>query len=257
MYQASNTNAAQKVCRILKTLSQPDPMRLSDIAAGAEVNATTALRILETLVQEGFVNKDPAHAKRYMLGDAALTLGIAMQGRDHIRDRVRPALLRLAAVSSDTALASVRQGLDAVCIDREFGDFPIRWNHLDIGGRRPLGVGSVGLALLAWQPAAERETIVELIAPRLLSRYPRLTPLRLQQEIERSLGNGYAVLLDVVVERIGGVAVPIFGADGRPVAALGIAGLSDRIASRLPALAKALQKEAAALSVTESALRES
>lgn len=255
MYQASNTTAPQKVCRILKILSQPDPMRLSDIAAGAEVNATTALRILETLVDEGFVRKDPAHAKRYMLGDAALTLGLAMQGRGHIRDRVRPALLRLAAVSSDTALLSTRQGLDAVCIDREFGDFPIRSNHLEIGSRRPLGVGSVGLALLAWQPPEERDTIFKLIAPRLTSRYPRLTPLRLQQEMERSLGNGYAVLLDVVVERIGGVAVPIFGADGRPVAALGIAGLSDRILSRLPMLAKALQQEAAALSTQESLSR--
>jgi len=63
---------------------------------------------------------------------------------------------------------------------------------------------------------------------------------------------GYAVLLDVVVERIGGVAVPIFGADGRPIAALGIAALSDRITSRLPMLAKALKHEATALSEKES-----
>ena len=89
MYQASNTNAAQKVCRILKTLSSPTPLRLADIVQGSDVSAPTTLRILETLMDEGFVERDDVN-KRYMLGQQALILGMAMQGRDHIRERARP-----------------------------------------------------------------------------------------------------------------------------------------------------------------------
>lgn len=254
MYQASSTNAPQKVCRILKILSNPESLRLADIAAGAELSAPTCLRILETLIEEGFVRRDPAHPKRYLLGEQALVLGLAMQGRDHIRDRARPALVRLAAHSGDTVLLSTRHGLESVCVDREFGSFPIRANYLDIGSRRPLGAGAGSLALLAWLPPQECDAVIDLIRPRLAERYPRITPQRLREEVQRSRENGYALLLDVVVQQMGGVAVPLFGADGRPVAAISIAALSERITSRLPMLVKALQREAEQLSANEPQL---
>lgn len=251
MYQISSTNAPQKVCRILKVLSNPESLRLADIAAGAEISAPTTLRILETLIKEGFVRRDPATPKRYLLGDQALLLGMAMQGRDHIRDRARPALVRLAALSGDTVLLSTRHGIESVCVDREFGSFPIRANYLDIGSRRPLGAGAGSLALLAWLSASECETVIELVKPALVARYPLLSPQRLREEVQRSRDNGYAMLLDVVVEQMGGIAVPIFAADGRPAAAISIAALSDRITSRLPMLVKALRHEAAELSANE------
>lgn len=254
MHQASSTNAPQKVCRILKILSNPGSLRLADIAAGAEVSAPTCLRILDTLIEEGFVRRDPAKPKRYLLGDEALVLGMAMQGRDHIRDRARPALVRLAAMSGDTVLLSTRHGLESVCVDREFGSFPIRANYLDIGSRRPLGAGAGSLALLAWLPQEECDTAIELIRPRLDERYPRISPQRLRKEVQRSRENGYALLLDVVVEQMGGVAVPVFGVDGRPVAAISIAALSDRISSRLPLLVKALQQAGAELSASQPQL---
>lgn len=254
MYQASDTNAPQKVCRILKILSNPESLRLADIAQGAGVSAPTTLRILETLIDEGFVRRDPASPKRYLLGDQALLLGMAMQGRDHIRDRARPTLVRLAAESGDTVLLSTRHGIESVCVDREFGSFPIRANYLDVGSRRPLGAGAGSLALLAWLPTEECETIIELVKPALAARYPRLTPQRVREEVQRSRDNGYAVLLDVVVQQMGGVAVPIFGADGRPAAAISIAALNDRITSRLPMLVKALQQAATELSANEQQL---
>lgn len=254
MHQASSTNAPQKVCRILKILSNPESLRLADIAAGAEVSAPTCLRILDTLIEEGFVLRDAAKPKRYLLGDEALVLGMAMQGRDHIRDRARPALVRLAAMSGDTVLLSTRHGLESVCVDREFGSFPIRANYLDIGSRRPLGAGAGSLALLAWLPREECDTAIELIRPRLVERYPRISLQRLREEVQRSRENGYALLLDVVVEQMGGVAVPVFGVDGRPVAAISIAALSDRISSRLPVLVKALQHAGAELSASQPQL---
>lgn len=254
MYQASSTNAPQKVCRILKILSNPEPLRLADIAAGADVSAPTCLRILETLIEEGFVMRDPAHPKRYMLGDQALLLGMAMQARDHVRDRARPALVRLAALSGDTVLLSTRHGLESVCVDREFGSFPIRANYLDVGSRRPLGAGAGSLALLAALAPEECDTVIELIRPRLVERYPRISPQRLREDVQRSRENGYSVLLDVVVEQMGGVAVPVFGADGRATAAISIAALSERITSRLPMLVKALQQEAMQLSASEPQL---
>ena len=50
MHQASDTNSAQKVCRILRVLSTPQPLRLADISDGSGLNKATTLRLLETLI---------------------------------------------------------------------------------------------------------------------------------------------------------------------------------------------------------------
>jgi len=51
---------------------------------------------------------------------------------------------------------------------------------------------------------------------------------------------------EVVVERMGGIAMPILGSDGRPVAAISVAALSDPIIACKDALAAALKCEVAA-----------
>jgi len=84
--------------------------------------------------------------------------------------------------------------------------------------------------------------VMPLVAARL-DRYPRITTRLLERHILVSRKKGYAVLLDVVVERMGGIAMPILGTDGRPVAAISIAALTDRITSREEALAAALKRE--------------
>jgi DNA-binding IclR family transcriptional regulator len=247
MYQASDSNSAQKVCRILRVLSTPQPLRLVDISAASDLNRATTLRLLETLMDEGFVQRDKA-TKRYSLGDEALILGIAMQGRDHIRDRARPSLITLSALSGDTLLLSTRHGLESVCVDREFGNFPIRANYLELGSRRPLGVGAGSLALLAWLPDDEIETLLGLLDPVLKKNYPRITCALLRTEIALARQRGYAMLLDLVVDQMGGVAVPIFGGDGKPIGAISVAALSQRISTRLPLLVPALKNAVDGLS---------
>jgi DNA-binding IclR family transcriptional regulator len=245
--QVSDSNAAQKVCRLLRVMSTPQPLRLTDLVTASGINKATVLRLLDTLIAEGFVQRDAA-SKRYLLGDEALVLGVAMQGRDHIRDRARPALVRLAALSGDTMLLSTRHGLESVCVDREFGSFPIRANYLDLGSRRPLGAGAGSLALLAWLPDNEVHTVLDLLAPVFKQRYPRITRDLLEREIAAARQRGYTLLLDVVVDQMGGIAVPVFGGDGKPVAAISLAALTQRITSRLSSLAPAMKKVGAELS---------
>lgn len=247
MRNTSDSNAAQKVCRLLRALSTPVPQRLADIAESSGVNKATALRLIESLIGEGFVVRDEA-TKCYALGDEALALGIAMQGRDHIRDRARPTLLRLAASTGDTMLLSTRSGIESVCVDREFGSYPIRANYLDLGMRRPLGVGAGSLALLAWLPDDEVDAVLQLIAPRIAKRYPRITVELLKTEVALARQRGYALLLDVVVDQMGGIGVPVFGSDGRPLAAISLAALTSRITPRLGQLVPQLRKAAEDLS---------
>ena len=244
--RTSPINAVQKACRILRSLSNPDASRLSEIANVTSLNKATALRILDILAREGFVEREEA-TKSWSLGAEAYLLGTAASRRHNLRERARPSLVRLAAATSDTVLLSVRSGLEAVCIDREIGDFPIRANYLDIGSRRPLGVGAGSMALLAWLPNAEIEAILTLVKPQLAS-YSKLNLKWLEREIEQSRARGYTLVLNQIIPRMGGVGVPVLGPDGLPIAGLSIAALSERISPRLDELVASLRKEAQQIS---------
>lgn len=252
MANASDTNPTQKVCRVLRVLSTPSPLRLAEIAQASGLNKATVLRLLETLADEGFARRD-ADSRRWSLGDEAAVLGIAMQRRDHVRDRARPWLVRLASLSGDTVLLSTRSGVESVCVDREVGDYPIRANYLDVGSRRPLGVGGGSLALLAWLPDDEVRAVLDRIDPALKARYPRISRALLEDAVQRARRVGHVLMLDVVVERMGGLGVPVFGADGRPAAAISIAALCDRLTSRLDTLLPAMRQAADALSASRAA----
>lgn len=241
--RASAINSVQKSCRILRSLTEPRVNRLSEIAAQAGLNKVTTLRILEVLTREGFVRRDEK-TKTYSLGNEVFILAAALRDRDDLRARARPSLVRLAAMSEDSVLLSVRSGgTESVCVDKEVGSFPIRANYLDIGSRRPLGMGAGAMALLAWQSEAEIEAILPLVEQRL-PLFPKVSMPWLKNEIDRSRERGYSVFLNMLVDRMGAIGVPIFGADGRPVAALSIAALADRISSRLDQLVDMLKREA-------------
>jgi len=237
-------SSVQKACLILRAMSDARNIRLTDIAQAAGQDKATTLRLLEVLARHGFVNRDP-ESKRYSLGPEIFTLGAAAMARSDPRARVRPSLIQLVRSFEDTAILSVPRGAESVCVDVQVGTFAIRANYLEIGSRRPLGIGAGSLALLAWLPDDEIEALMPFVSDRL-STYPLLSPAIIRKAIDDSRRRGYAMLLDVVVPRMGGIAVPILSEDGRPCAAISIAALSERVSGREAALAEALHREAAA-----------
>src|SRR5256885_14029580 len=80
---------------------------------------------------------------------------------------------RLQAETQDTCYLTLRSGFDAVCLDRREGLSPIRVLTLDVGSRRPLGVGAAGLAILLRLSDGEAESLIQAAGPRL-ARYNRM-----------------------------------------------------------------------------------
>ena len=68
-------------------------------------------------------------------------------------------LKQLSLAIGDTLFLTVRTGNDTLCIDRRIGAYPIQVLSIEIGARRPLGVSSAGVAILAAMPAQEARRI--------------------------------------------------------------------------------------------------
>jgi DNA-binding IclR family transcriptional regulator len=244
--QSDKFNAIQKVCAILRVLAQSSPLRLTEIAESTSLNKATTLRILGSLIEEGFVNR-VAGAKTYELGQEARVMAVGARRTVDIAELAQPSLLRLSERSADTALLSVRSGVEALYLARSVGSHPLQPNYLQIGSRRPLGVGAGSLALIVWLPDAEIDAIVEVIMPRL-AKSPRITPKYLRERIVAARRHGHTVMLDAAYPGMGGVGVPVRDDTGQVVAALSVGASSDRIRRREGELAEMLKKEALILS---------
>ena len=225
----SGTQALQRALAVLRVIASRGHggLRLAEIARHARLERPTVHRILKCLCEEGVAAQDPA-SRRYHLGHLAFELGLAAAPQFSLRELCARPLSRLAEQSGDTVFLTVRSGYDTVCIDRREGSFPIKALLLDVGTRRPLGVGAGGLALL--MPLADDavDEILQANAMRLAA-YSGLTVPRLTALVKRSQGMGYALNDVHLTSGALSLALPIRTRFGDPFAALSIGAIESRM----------------------------
>lgn len=199
--------------------------RLSEMAEAAELHIATTRRILQALVAEGLLAFDSG-TKIYAIGPAIFSF--AVQGNPWFsrRELFVPALDRIAHRTRDTVMFSIRSGIEAVCLARHEGAFPIRVMSLETGSRRPLGAGSGSLAILAFLPENERIEILK----QSVARYEAfgLSSNELAKDVADARKAGFTFNPGRIVEGVYGIGVPIL-VDGVAVAAVSVAAIASRM----------------------------
>jgi DNA-binding IclR family transcriptional regulator len=236
--------SVERAAAILKLLASEAiaGWRLSDIARSTGLGKTTTHRLLAALAESGFVIQSP-ETRRYFLGYEIIRLG-QLATRYDMGELARPALLRLARETGDTVFISVREGLDALCLAREVGDFPIKTLTLSAGDRRPLGVGAGSLALLAFLPEEEIGEVIASNAARLAN-YPRFSPDDLADLTAKTRKWGHSFNEGRIVTAMCAIGVPVFDPRGRVVAAISVAAIRERMDDeRVAWIVSLLQTEA-------------
>ncbi|MFA5520658.1 MAG: IclR family transcriptional regulator [Castellaniella sp.] len=233
---------ALDILRILSFNASASGMRFSDLQAHSGLSKGTLHRLLKSLAEEGFVDQDSA-SRSYYLGLEFLSLGERAANRLDIRTVSRPSLQRLTDKTNDTVMLTIRSGLDAMCVDRIEGSFPVKVLTQNIGTRRPLGVGSGSLALLAALPDEEIENILRRNATRLTA-YPQINAEIIRQAVQQTRAQYYAFNPGHVLKGMYGVGVTVY-LGRQPVAALSIAAHHGRMGpERRREISKALRAEA-------------
>ena len=230
MDTSQGTAGAQSLRRALQLLRllaqhQEDGIRLTEVMAASGLERSTAHRLLSCLVEEQFAERDP-ESKAYRLGLDAMQLGFASMRRVPLVDHCRPLMQRLARMSGDTVFLVIRQGDYCLCLHREEGHFPVKVFTTDVGGRRLLGLGAGGLALMAQLSDAE----VERIFDRLVEEYTEagFTRERLQQAVRRTRAAGYADIVDTLTVGVSGVGAT-FAASPSTLAAISFGAITPRL----------------------------
>jgi DNA-binding IclR family transcriptional regulator len=136
----------------------------------------------------------------------------------------------LAEETGDTVYLMIRSGFDAVCMHRHEGAFPIRALVLEVGSRRPLGVGAAGLAILSAIEEGERLDIIDRVSMNL-SGFRGLTPEALAHDCKRTHTLGASFIRNTVSLGVSAVGVAFRNPLLQPMGALSVAAISQRMTS--------------------------
>ena len=150
--------------------------------------------------------------------------------RFNLREMCHPALARIAEATGDTVFLTQRSGLDAVCLDRREGTFPIKTFTLEVGMRRPLGVGTGSLAILSALPEEEIEQVVDANNVRL-PEYG-LNGGTLLTQVKRAQKLGFAMREMPGLAGVRSVGQALRNQGGVPFAALSVSTISSRMSEK-------------------------
>ena len=203
-----------------------DGLKLNEIARLAGLEQSTAHRIVTALHGVGFLARADS-GRRYHLGPLLFELFTTALPHFNPTEICAPAMIALAERAGDTVYLSVRSGLYSVCTDRREGSYPIRTCTVNVGQRRPLGVGAGSLALLSALPEAEAALVIEQCA----ALYPDygMTADGVAGAMARVRATGHVYNAAVTSPDVLAVALPVTGRTGYPYAALSITATASRM----------------------------
>ncbi|MBP1995616.1 IclR family transcriptional regulator [Paenibacillus eucommiae] len=245
---ASTVIKAMRVLDILLELHilQPKGASLKEIAARSDESPSNVCKYLASFQQAGLVEQDPK-TDLYRIGHYALKLSTPLLNESGIRELARPYLQSLSEQISETVHLVIRDGLEAVYIDKVESSQTIRM-HSQVGGRNPLYCTGVGKAILAFSPQPLTQRVIEA-GLAAFTDSTLATSDKLLTDLAVIRTRGYAIDDGEHEPDVRCVAAPVFNHMNEVVASISAAGPLWRLPDeRLPAIGEHVRSAAQAIS---------
>ncbi|WP_411105693.1 IclR family transcriptional regulator [Streptomyces sp. cmx-4-9] len=212
------SQSVERALAVLPLLAR-GPAGLGDVAGELGVHKSTALRLLRTLHERGFVYRQADG--RYRLGARLFSLAAEAVENLDVREVAHPHLAELNRATGHTVHLAVLQDDEVLYIDKVDSRYPVRM-YSRIGRPVPLTVAAVAKLLVADLPEAERRALAHRVE------YPRYTARSTPdadaflRELERVREQGWAADLGGHEESVNCLGAPVHGPDRRVAAALSV-----------------------------------
>ncbi|WP_159952009.1 DNA-binding transcriptional regulator KdgR [Rhizobium sp. 18065] len=222
--KTENVAAVLKVFAVVEALVEDKRVSLADLAQRAMTSKTTAHRLLQTMVELGYVEQDP-ETEKYGLTLKLFSLGARSLTEQADLLRVAdPAMGKLSRATGESINLGILDERDqkVVYIHKYDSAFSLSMKST-LGLRNPLHSTSLGKALLAWRDEDEiRERIGRMdmvkLAPRTITE-----PDALFEQLRLTRSRGYSEEVEESEAGVRCMAAPIFNYMGKPIAAVSIA----------------------------------
>jgi IclR family transcriptional regulator, KDG regulon repressor len=222
--KTENAAAVLKVFAVIEALAEEKRMGLAELAQRAMTSKTTAHRLVQTMVELGYVEQD-AETEKY-----GLTLKLFSMGARSLSEKAD--LMRIADQAMGVLSRATGEAINLGILDDR--DQRVVYIHKydsayslsmksTLGLRNPLHSTSLGKALLAWR---DDDELIERIAKmELTKRAPNTItdPAAFLEALHLTRRLGFAEEIEESEAGVRCMAVPIFDYLGKPIAAMSIA----------------------------------
>jgi IclR family KDG regulon transcriptional repressor len=221
--KSENVAAVLKVFAVIEALVEDKRMGLADLAQRAMTSKTTAHRLLQTMVELGYVEQDP-ETEKYGLTLKLFSLGArSLTEQTELLRVADQAMGKLSRATGESINLGILDDRDqrVVYIHKYDSAYSLSMKST-LGLRNPLHSTSLGKALLAWRD--DEEIRERLSKTELTKRAPcTITDLEtLVDVLHATRRQGFAEEVEESEAGVRCMAVPIFNYMGKPVAAMSI-----------------------------------
>ncbi|WP_332663417.1 IclR family transcriptional regulator [Aeromicrobium sp.] len=233
------SNGTQSLDRAAELLSlvvrAEEPISYTKIVSQTGLARSTASRLLQGLERNGLLERDRDGAFR---GGALFAHYANKYDRtEALVAAAQPSLDRLADATGETVNLAVARGdtvVQVAQIDSSFMIGASNWVGIDV----PPHCSALGKAMYAFGalPLPKRE--LERRTPTTIT-----DPDEFKAELELVRERGFAITRGELEEGLDGIAAPVVGVDGHPLAALGVSGPAFRIEESLHSIGDLLVAE--------------
>lgn len=227
VHETAKVSSLVKAMRVLECFSMKDPeLGVTEIAKQLELQKSTVHNILSTFETMGYLTQNSVTGK-YALGVRLLQFSYIINNHMGYQKFFLPYMEKIADTVHETVFLAIPHDSEVLYLESRqpqdsMGDRKI------LGEHAPMYCTGLGKALMAFMPQEEQlkhipDTFVKFTENTLDSKEALLEDLRRIRERGYSIDNmehEYGVVC---------IALPVFGHDGAPVAAISISGPSLRL----------------------------
>lgn len=219
--ESYSIQSVENALDVLEALcEESDDVRISRLSEKLNMNKTSVFRLLATLENRGYVEREQGSGK-YRLGLSAYEIGQKFLSRMGLLSKARPVMEKLVRQCNEAVYLIVGRGEDILFFD--LIDTPQQVKIVSLVGKKyPLSVTSAGKVLLAHLPDEE----LDLLRGHFQNKNQYFPGIEELQEIRHE---GVCADRGALGEGISCIAAPLFSAGGKLSGSLCVVGPEFRL----------------------------
>ena len=231
MSETESKSSIQVIDRMMKLLDElavhAEPMSLKQLAQLTSLHPSSAHRILNVMVEKRMV--DRIEPGTYQLGIKFLELGNLVKSRINIRQIALPFMQSLNAELGETVNLILRQGDEAVYVERTTGGRSMMRVVQVIGARAPLHITAVGKIFLAEEGPNACETYAQRNGLPAYTENSITNIDDLCKAVQQAKKRGYAFDNEEAEKGVCCIGAGIHDSDRNLIAGLSVSAPTDRL----------------------------
>jgi DNA-binding IclR family transcriptional regulator len=208
-------------------LKHPNGLGISDLANHLDFPKNSVYRIVNTLLDHGYVNRDP-DTKRFVLSRKLFSMAYNAVEEKGLMENALDCMRELRDEVKETVLISIISDDEGLVLEQMPGAHSFRF-VVEPGTRRALHASSHGKAIMAYLPDVERDALLSRLKLTRFTDRTITTRAGMLEEFEQIRERGYAFDYAEGDEGVHCVSAPVLNRQGVAVAALTTTGPAFRM----------------------------